>query len=61
MKLEIRIPDIELDINITAPEAEKVLEKAAMLLLKIAGWNISSWTPSERDTNTRAQPKPQNP
>ena len=59
MKVEIRIPDIELEINISAPEAENVLEIATMLLLKIAGWDISSWIASERDANTmKLEPQP---
>jgi hypothetical protein len=61
MKVEIRIPDSQLEINITAPEAENVLEIAAMLLLKMAGRDISSWITSEKDANAmKPKLKPQN-
>ena len=61
MKVEIRIPDSQLEITITAPEAENVLEIAAMLLLKMAGWDISSWITSEKDANAmKPKLKPQN-
>ncbi len=60
MKVEIRIPDSELEISITAPEAENVLEMAAMLLLKMAEWDISSWIKNERDANAmKPKLKPQ--
>jgi len=61
MKVEIRIPDSELEINITAPEAKNVLETAAMLLLKMAGRDVSSWIASEKDANAmKPEVKPQN-
>lgn len=61
MKVEIRIPEIELEINITAPQAESVLEIAAMILLKMAGWDVNSWIARKRDDNAmKPEPKPQN-
>jgi hypothetical protein len=61
MKVEIRIPSSELEITITAPEAGNVLEIAAMLLLKMAGRDISSLIKSEKDANAmKPKLKPQN-
>ena len=61
MKVEIRIPDSELEINITAPEAEIVLEIAAMVLLKMSGWDVNSWIAGKKEANvTKPELKPQN-
>ena len=61
MKVQLRIPEIELEINIAAPEAEIVLEVAAMVLLKMSGWDVNSWVAGKEEANvTKPELKSQN-